>query len=91
MSDALNLDQLEAEVRTELDEKFKRWVLDNLPILPDEFRFKPKKGQGQRIRTIAKLLAREDVGEIVNACDAGREGELIFNGSLLTIERSKCQ
>src|SRR5215468_4660167 len=62
----------------ELDEKFKRWTLDVLPILPEEFRYKVKKGQADRIRTIQRLLRRDDVDSIVNACDAGREGELIF-------------
>jgi DNA topoisomerase-3 len=62
----------------ELDEKFKRWTLDALPIIPDRFEIKKKKGQSERIRTIAKLLRRKDVDRVVNACDAGREGELIF-------------
>jgi len=63
----------------EVDEKYKAWTLDVLPILPDgSFQLKPKKGQSERIRTIKKLLARDDVDFLVNACDAGREGELIF-------------
>ena len=62
----------------ELDEKFKRWTLDVLPIIPDRFEIKKKRGQGERIRTIEKLLHRKDVDRLVNACDAGREGELIF-------------
>jgi DNA topoisomerase-3 len=62
----------------EVDEKYKRWTLDVLPILPDQYRYKPKKGQRDRIRTIRAQIARDDVDRIVNACDAGREGELIF-------------
>ncbi len=62
----------------EVDEKFKRWTLDVLPMIPDEFGYKVKKGQTDRVRTIKRLLARDDVDTIVNACDAGREGELIF-------------
>ncbi len=62
----------------EIDPIYKRWTLDNLPILPQEFSLKPKSGQTDRIRTIRKLAAREDVTDLVNACDAGREGELIF-------------
>jgi DNA topoisomerase III len=62
----------------EIDAKYKRWTLDVLPILPDEFRYKPKSGQSDRVRTIKRLLARDDVDEVINACDAGREGELIF-------------
>jgi DNA topoisomerase-3 len=64
----------------EVDEKYKAWTLEVLPILPGDegFKLKPKKGQSERIRTIKKLLARDDVDRVVNACDAGREGELIF-------------
>ncbi len=73
----------------EVDEKYKRWTLDALPILPDEFRLKPKKGQSDRIRTIKKLLQRDDVDSVVNACDAGREGELIFREIVDSLNSSK--
>ncbi len=62
----------------EVDPKYKAWTLANLPILPESFDLRPKQGQSERIRTIKKLLAREDVDGVINACDAGREGELIF-------------
>jgi DNA topoisomerase-3 len=62
----------------DVDPKYKRWTLDTLPILPEKFEFKQKAGASERIRTIKKLLARDDVDEVINACDAGREGELIF-------------
>ena len=62
----------------EVDEKYKRWTLDVLPILPERFGYRAKKGQSERLRTIKRLIARDDVDRIVNACDAGREGELIF-------------
>ena len=62
----------------ELDPKYKRWTLDVLPILPEAFQLKKKKGQSDRVRIIEKLAERKDVDRIVNACDAGREGELIF-------------
>jgi DNA topoisomerase-3 len=62
----------------ELDPKYKRWTLDVLPILPEQFQLKKKKGQSDRVRIIEKLAERKDVDRIVNACDAGREGELIF-------------
>jgi len=62
----------------EIDPEYKRWTLANLPILPERFSYKPKQGQSERIRTIKKLLGREDIETVVNACDAGREGELIF-------------
>jgi DNA topoisomerase-3 len=62
----------------ELDPKYKRWTLDVLPIIPERFELKKKKGQSDRVRVIEKLAQRKDVDRIVNACDAGREGELIF-------------
>ncbi len=62
----------------DVDPVYKSWTLDNLPILPERFQVKPKSGQSERIRTIKKLITRDDVNRVVNACDAGREGELIF-------------
>ena len=73
----------------ELDPRFKRWTLDALPILPDEFRYRAKEGQSERLRTIKKLLQRTDVDEVVNACDAGREGELIFREIIEQLGGSK--
>jgi DNA topoisomerase-3 len=63
----------------EYDERFKKWRMDDLPIIPDEFRLhaRDKKAEKQ-LKVIHKLLQRDDVGTVVNACDAGREGELIF-------------
>ncbi len=69
------LELLEPE---EIDVAYKRWTLDTLPILPAEFKLKPKQGQSDRIRIIKKLINRADIDTIINACDAGREGELIF-------------
>jgi DNA topoisomerase-3 len=62
----------------EIDPQYKRWTLANLPIIPERFALKKKKGQSDRIRVIKTLLERDDVDAVVNACDAGREGELIF-------------
>jgi DNA topoisomerase-3 len=63
----------------EYDERFKKWRMDDLPIIPDVFRLhaRDKKAEKQ-LKVIHKLLQRDDVDKIVNACDAGREGELIF-------------
>ncbi|WP_186646738.1 DNA topoisomerase 3 [Fluviispira vulneris] len=69
------LELLEPE---ELDPKYKRWLLQDLPILPQEFQYKPKKGQTERLNHIKSLAKKSDVTGIINACDAGREGELIF-------------
>ena len=61
------------------DEKLKRWKFDDLPIVPDEFKLKPRDAKStKQLNVIHKLLVRDDVDQIVNACDAGREGELIF-------------
>src|SRR3954465_11431822 len=61
------------------DERFKKWGRADLPILPEEFKLhaRDKKAEKQ-LKVIHKLLKRDDVTRIVNACDAGREGELIF-------------
>jgi len=77
----------------EIDPKYKRWTLADLPVIPPSYQLKKKKGQTDRIRTLEKLLERKDVDRLVNACDAGREGELIFReivkflGSEKPIER----
>ncbi len=69
------LELLEPE---ELDPKYKRWLLQDLPILPSEFQYKPKKGQTERLNHIKSLAKKSEVVGFINACDAGREGELIF-------------
>jgi len=73
----------------DVDEKWKRWTLDTLPILPAEFRLKQKSGASERVRTIKKLLERKDIDGVINACDAGREGELIFREILQFLECDK--
>jgi DNA topoisomerase III len=61
------------------DERLKKWRMADLPIVPDDFRLKPRDAKSKKqLTAIRKLLERPDVDRIVNACDAGREGELIF-------------
>lgn len=55
-----------------------KWSLENLPVLPDHFDLVPREKAQEQLRILKKLLTRADIGEIINACDAGREGELIF-------------
>jgi DNA topoisomerase-3 len=62
----------------ELDKKKGKWSFANLPIIPDEFALKPIERSEGRLRLLRKLMKRADVDSLVNACDAGREGELIF-------------
>ncbi len=60
------------------DKKFKFWTLSTLPIIPDHFELKPIRGNKERLNVIKKLAKKKNITEIINACDAGREGELIF-------------
>ena len=70
---------LELSDPEDYDPTWKAWKLDNLPIIPTEFRVRPRdKKSEKQLKTIHKLLARKDVDRVINACDAGREGELIF-------------
>ena len=62
----------------ELDKKKGKWSFANLPVIPDEFALKPIERSEGRLRLLKKLMKRADVTNLINACDAGREGELIF-------------
>ncbi|MEO8350323.1 MAG: DNA topoisomerase, partial [Chthoniobacteraceae bacterium] len=55
-----------------------KWNIENLPSLPPQFDLSPIEKNASRLALLRKLIKRKDVGEIINACDAGREGELIF-------------
>ncbi|UPA28506.1 MAG: DNA topoisomerase 3 [Verrucomicrobiota bacterium] len=72
---------------------WKRWSLDILPIIPQEFKTKPIAKNKTKFNELKKLMHRRDVGTVINACDAGREGELIFTyiyelaGCQKTVER----
>ncbi|MCP5531276.1 MAG: DNA topoisomerase 3 [Opitutaceae bacterium] len=59
--------------------KYGFWRLDALPIIPEKFELKPIESSKDRFAQLKKLLARKDIDQVINACDAGREGELIFN------------
>ena len=62
----------------EIDPKFQKWTLNNLPILPEEFPLSVLPNTKTQYNALSKLIRRRDVEVIVNGCDAGREGELIF-------------
>ncbi len=63
----------------EYDERFKKWRMADLPIVPDRFRLVIRDERSKKqMNVIKRLITREDVELVVNACDAGREGELIF-------------
>src|SRR5580698_3311390 len=82
---------LEAE---EYDAKYKRWRIEDLPIVPERFKLVVRDERSKKqMSVVTRQLSREDVGEVINACDAGREGELIFAyiyekaGSTLPVRR----
>jgi DNA topoisomerase III len=61
------------------DAKYKSWRMADLPIVPERFKLVVRDERSRKQMTVvSKQLAREDIEEVVNACDAGREGELIF-------------
>ena len=59
-------------------EQYRKWQLDSLPILPEEWQYAVDPDKGKQFATLKELMHRADVSEVINACDAGREGELIF-------------
>src|SRR6202048_2054746 len=69
---------VELALPTELDVKRGKWSFANLPIIPEEFNLRPIEKTKARFNMLKKLMKREDVDLLINACDAGREGELIF-------------
>jgi DNA topoisomerase-3 len=72
----------------ELDKKKGKWSFANLPIIPEEFSLKPIERTETRLRLLKKLMKRDDVDRLINACDAGREGELIFR---YIVKLAKCK
>jgi DNA topoisomerase-3 len=72
------------------DPKLKKWRFADLPIIPDEFKLVPNDERAaKQLRAIHKLMADPEIDRIVNACDAGREGELIFAYVYDTAEAKK--
>lgn len=60
------------------DEKYAKWRYDDLPIVPANWKYKIPRDKYSQFETLKKLMNRPDVSDVINACDAGREGELIF-------------
>ena len=69
---------LELVVPEEFDVKRGKWSFKHLPVLPPRFELSPLEKSEQRLNVLLRLMKRKDVTGLVNACDAGREGELIF-------------
>ncbi|WP_082541814.1 MULTISPECIES: DNA topoisomerase III [unclassified Rhizobacter] len=69
---------LEIKAPEEFDVKRGKWSFANLPVIPPHFDLNPIDKSKGRLNAIVKLVKRKDVTDLINACDAGREGELIF-------------
>jgi DNA topoisomerase-3 len=71
---------VELQMPEDIDKKkYGFWRLETLPIIPEKFELKPSEHSKDRFNVLKKLIARKDFDLLINACDAGREGELIFN------------
>jgi DNA topoisomerase-3 len=71
------------------DERFVRWKREDLPIVPVVWKYKVSHDKYRQFMTLKQLMNRSDVSEVVNACDAGREGELIFRNMYTMAKCSK--
>ena len=84
---------LELIVPEEYEVKRGKWSFDHLPVIPPRFDLAPIEKTTDRLKLLSKLIKRKDIDMLINACDAGREGELIFRyivrhaGSKKTIKR----
>ena len=69
---------LELRAPEQYDVKRGKWTFTHLPVIPPHFDLAPIARSEARLKVLMRLLKRKDVGQLINACDAGREGELIF-------------
>ena len=69
------------------DEKYAKWRREDLPIAPKEWKYTAATSTKKQLKILVDLMKRSDVGTIINACDSGREGELIFR---LVYNHAKC-
>jgi DNA topoisomerase-3 len=69
---------LEIDCPEEFEAKTGRWSFKALPVIPPHFALVPRERSEPKLKTLHKLIKRKDIASLVNACDAGREGELIF-------------
>src|SRR5919112_2828524 len=69
---------VEIQAPEQFDVKRGKWSFAHLPVIPPYFDLKPVDKTKSRLNAVVKLAKRKDVGALINACDAGREGELIF-------------
>lgn len=60
------------------DERYKKWRIEDLPIIPKEYKYEVTKTTKKQFNILKRLMNSNEVDTIINACDAGREGEAIF-------------
>jgi DNA topoisomerase-3 len=80
---------LELAQPEDYDPSNKFWTITKLPIIPEEFKLKPIKSSEKQLKEIVSLIKKKEIKNIINACDAGREGELIFRNVLEYAETTK--
>jgi DNA topoisomerase III len=69
---------LELAEPEDYNKAYKFWTLQKLPILPEKFEWKPITKSEKQLKNIVSLMKKKEIASVINACDAGREGELIF-------------
>src|SRR6266516_280490 len=80
---------VELQMPEDIDKKkYGFWRLETLPIIPDKFELKPSEDSRDHFNLLMKIIARNDSEHLINACDEGREGELIFT-NLCRLEKNK--
>ena len=70
------------------DEKYAKWNIEDLPIIPSEYKYEVAKSTKKQFTILKKLMNDKDINTVINACDAGREGESIFR---LVYSEAKCK
>ena len=70
------------------DEKYTKWNIEGLPIIPSEYKYEVSKATKKQFTVLKKLMNDKDIDTVINACDAGREGESIFR---LVYSEAKCK
>ena len=70
------------------DEKYAKWKIDDLPIIPKEYKYEVAKATKKQFAVLKKLMNDKEIDTVINACDAGREGEAIFR---LVYNEAKCK
>ena len=73
---------------TAYDEKYAKWNMADLPIIPKEYKYEVSKATKKQFTTLKKLMNDKEIDTVINACDAGREGELIFR---LVYNQANCK